>query len=115
MTWHATEMPDDALDPSSYVGRMLNADPVRPEPVADAAELPLWMVMEQADCNFGDSTDIARQIEALRDWIPRRPPKAFYEEICRELGNYDVTMAGRTMDWVLDLLTDQARIARGER
>jgi hypothetical protein len=140
MTWHAAEMPDDALDPTSLVGRMLNPEAVPPELVAEAeefleeyaddfkalaaserAELPLWRVMDNAfrDDPGSDAPmhsihreGYAAEIEALRDWLPRRPPKEFYDQLCAELQIYDVTMVGRTMDWLHELLTEQARIAR---
>ena len=52
MTWHAAIMPDDALDPDSLVGRILNPAPVRPELIADALQF-----MDDYDADFQAMAD----------------------------------------------------------
>jgi hypothetical protein len=96
MTWTAALLPDDALDPASLVGGMLNPEPecddvppVLPEyasslPVltedvlspATAEPMPLWRVMEHAGMHEpGTPRDaIAAEIDALRDsMLPDEP------------------------------------------
>lgn len=84
--------------------------PTTPEP------LPLWRVMERAGMSEpGTPRDaIAAEIDALRDYLPMVPPEEFVEQWANEPSASMASMTARTMEWVCALLTEQARIARGE-
>lgn len=151
MKWEKAEMPDEALDPNSLVGRIRNTERInnatwdspmsvemiggwitdnQGEPIAEISFggdqpqlLPLWMVMTVAsgqmlDSTFGDATSMqcwAAEIEALRDWLlpeEHEPPMVRCSDptadelVPRELW--------RDRQRLRALLTEQARIARGE-
>ena len=82
--------------------------------LATPEPLPLWRVMRQANCNFGTPVDLAAEIKALRDYLPMVPPEEFVEQWANEPSASMASMTARTMEWVCSLLTEQARIARGE-
>lgn len=136
MTWTASLLPDDALDPESLVGRMLNPEP---EFTAEEVEmhaapwsyleppepLPLWRVLEQAHkqeagCVFDhlgntvlgepDRYTRAAEIEALRDWLLPEEPAVISDS------SPDDPIWARVNErqHLRALLTEQARIARGE-
>jgi hypothetical protein len=78
MTWTAAVMSDDSLDPDSLVGRMLRQSESEylPNTTEASKALPLWIAMNDADCNAsgGYLHAIAAEIEALRDWLlPEQP------------------------------------------
>jgi hypothetical protein len=129
MTWTTALLPDDALDPDSLVGRLLN--PSTKEDLAKSTEpLPLWRVMEQAheqevgtvfdhlgNTVLGEPDRFTRaaEIEALRDWLPDMPPQDLLQQWCDAAACYDlvvVVMVRATMKWVCAQLTEQARVAR---
>ncbi len=138
MTWTAAIMPDDALPPDSLVKRIIDADKVRPELLAEAeefleeyaddfkalAELPLWETMLYAygnaerppDVKRGIVYAIAAEIEALRDHIvPEEPPAPDY--INSDIGwiiNTDEAIRRDERQRLRAQLTEQARIARGD-
>jgi hypothetical protein len=121
MTWTAALLPDDALEPDSLVGRMLdvkptsNSDQIRssePPPPATVEPMPLWRVMAKsapAGAIFGTpgvvERRVAAEIEALRDMML---PEEF---IPRSAQGARVAVAKerqRLRAW----LTGQAHIAR---
>ncbi len=139
MTRTASLLPDDALPPDSLVRRIIDADNVQQDAVAAAmefmdeyaddfkalaaserAELPLWRVMHAAyhegmrapGEHYGYG--MAAEIEALRDWLlPEEPePVDLIRDQSRTASTawqrWDERMSLRA------LLTEQARIARGE-
>lgn len=138
MTWHAAEMPDDALPPDSLVRRIIDSDKVRPELIADAmefmdaydsdlqamadrerAELPLWRVIHagywtEAGVDVDDDFPppvpecYAAEIEALRDWLLPEEPYCSDNDL---MSHY---VARTERQRLRALLTDQARIARGD-
>ena len=121
MTWTAALLPDDALDPTSLVGRMLR--PATEESSAAEKPLPLWQVMYRAydesyPAEIGrpweDTDGYAAEIEALRDYLPDMPPQELITQWEEEEGFTFSEVVRRAMDWVRALLTEQARIARGE-
>ena len=118
MSWQSTVMPDDAPElAGSLVGTMLQGDTGNSKPspnqrqirssvedvlndeLLPARLMPLWKVMGHAGSNEpGTPRDaIAAQIEALRDWT--------FLRTCHSYHSLEVR----------DLLTEQARIARGEQ
>ena len=123
MTWTAAIMPDDALPPDSLVGRMLN--PLTDETgsgdvILDAQPepLPLWRVMDRARFvaaleDDDDGSLCAAEIEALRDvMLPEEPEPyitAWPDPACfKRYSGWEERQRLRA------LLTQQARIARGE-
>lgn len=133
MTWTAGIMPDDALDPTSLVGRMLRptteessaVEPVSNDqtgtlnsPAGVKETRPLWRVMSRAydesaaprGVLWDDHHGYAAEIDAIVQWLPAMPPAEIW-------GNRqpDFFAAGLFMEWVRTLLTEQARIARGDR
>ena len=87
---------------------------------SEPTPLPLWRVMQYAgegawlESSYQEGQAQAAQIEALRDWLPDMPPQQIIDQWCREYGDMDYTKVRRTMDCLRALLTEQARIARGD-
>ena len=106
MSWQSMPMPDEAMIElaGSLVETMLHVGEtgeITGDGTGEALpdmDRPLWHAMEQAGSNEpGTPRDvIAAQIEALRDWLLLRT--------CHTAHALEVR----------DLLTEQARIARGE-
>lgn len=142
MTWTADIMPDDALDPDSLVGRMLN-----PEPEFTAEELemiaapwsyleppPLWRAMRRAydqssvptaladaahpetgNC-LTDRYGYAAEIEALRDWLLPEEPEPEPTRTDRLFGPArEAYLRWHERQRLRQLLTEQARIAIGDQ
>lgn len=84
--------------------------------LATPEPLPLWRLIAVArisgPCNQRDI--IAAEIKALRDYLPMVPPEEFVEQWANEPSASMASMTARTMELVCSLLTEQARIARGE-
>jgi hypothetical protein len=129
--WERDEMPLDATDPDSLVGRMLGVGEVPPvlpedgsslpvltEGVLNGEPLPLWRAMERASISRPGLNRNwlvrAAEIEAVRDFIVPKEP---------EPSPVDPADGAPTAKWLRwherqrlrDLLTQQARIARGEQ
>jgi hypothetical protein len=133
MTWTAALLPDDALEPDSLVGRILNPEPTFTaeeakmiaapwsclEPPATVEPVPpLLRAMTVAsgqllDATFGDATRLqcwAAEIEALRDLVLPEEPEPTTG------GCLDQRRAiWRRDNQIRTWLTEQARIARGEQ
>jgi hypothetical protein len=115
MTWVAKIMPDDQLDPASLVGGMLQVEQQQ-EITGDGSgealpemDGPLWEAMAVALAKAagvvvcpaelvgtGAAGGMAEVMDALRDWL--------FLQTCHTTHALEVR----------DLLTEQARIARGE-
>tara|TARA_R110000868_G_scaffold336226_2_gene597038 strand:- start:462 stop:854 length:393 start_codon:yes stop_codon:yes gene_type:complete len=128
MTWTAALLPDDALDPDSLVGRMLNpeakpiqwpevkwqASPLAAEqapqvfdvtlpPPATVDTLSLWWAMD-----LDRWPETYQVIEAVRDWLlPEETEPSFADNAAEWFGWHE-------RQRLRSLLTKQARIARGK-
>jgi hypothetical protein len=131
--WLAAVMPLDATDPDSLVGRMLGVGEVPPvlpedgsslpvltEDVLNGEPLPLWRVMQEAYdtaprvCMNQEGHCHAAEIEAVRDWLPTVPSREFLVSLGLADRQEPAQIARCTIEWLRGLLTQQARIARGE-
>lgn len=118
-------MPNEALDPDCLVGRILAPQEIQSEPLAEA-EIPLWRVMHvsywtEAGADVSDDFPpavpdcYAAEIESLRDWLlpdEHEPPMVRCSDPTAE--ELLPRQLWRERERLRDLLTEQARIARGE-
>jgi hypothetical protein len=120
MTWTAAIMADDRLDPDSLVGKILNPEPEFTDeememiaaPWSYLQPLPLWDVMMFAGNNEpGTPRDaIAAEIEALRDWLLPEEPAVISDSSPDD----PIWARFNERQRLRQVLTEQARIARGE-